>query len=104
MEDTLLGVPVTRDLPCSLDEGALKKAAAEKEEIEKIGLTVTGVHISAPDRPLHFFVKFAPGKGSWEARGKLEAAGYAVRQKMTPTDLCFYVTKAVTEAKSWAAD
>lgn len=102
MEDTLLGVPVTRDLPCSLSEASMKRAAAEKDEIEKIGLTVTGVHITSPDGPLHFFVKFAPGQASFAARGKLEAAGYAVRQKLTAGDLNFFVTKATTQSKGWA--
>jgi hypothetical protein len=102
MEDTLLGVPVTRDLPCSLGEEALQKATAEKKEIETAGLTVTGIHISSPDSPVHFFVKFTPGQQSWETRAQLEKAGYAVRQKMAPTDLCFFVTKALVQTKGWA--
>lgn len=102
MDEMLLGVPVTRDLPCSLSEEALAKAGAEKKQIESNGITVTGIHISSPDEAVHFFVRFTPGKQSWDARARLEKDGYAVRQKMTPNDLCFYVTKATVETKGWA--
>lgn len=101
MDDLLLGVPITRDLPCLIEGAALSKAGAEKKEIEGTGLTVVGIHIVAPGQPLHYFVKLPQGKASFEARGKLEALGYNVRQRIRERDLLFFVTKTVTESKGW---
>jgi hypothetical protein len=101
MEDQLFGVPVTRDLPCTLTEPALREATAQKAEIEDCGLTIVRVHMVAPDQPLRFFIKFKPGQPSFATRGKLEALGYSVRQKMSDKDLCFYAVKSVVETKGW---
>lgn len=101
MDDLLLAVPVTRDLPCVLDAAAVKRAAAQKAEIESTGAEVVRVHIAAPDQPLRFFIRFQVGKQSFEVRGKLEALRYDVGQKLSDKELFFYAVKRVTESKGW---
>lgn len=101
MEEQLFGVPVTRDLPYTITPSALRDATVQKAEIEDCGLTIVGIHVVAPDQPLRFFIKFDPGKPSFATRGKLEALGYSVRQKMSDRNLCFYAVKSVVETKGW---
>jgi len=100
-EQILLGVPLTTDFPVPIDEGFEKETAAQKDELEKFGLGVTGIHILGEGAAPRFFIEFPPGKPSFEIRARLEASQYDVGQQMGDKMLRFYATKRVKRSDGW---
>lgn len=98
---TLAGLPLTTDFPLGISEALENTAVSQRKQLEDLGLSVTGIHMSDEDAPPRFLVQFPPGKPSFQIRTMVEAKGFDIGQQMGEKMLRFYATKRVTKTNGW---
>lgn len=101
MAQTILGIPFTSDLPVSLNQISEQELKDQKEELERLGVSVTGIHVVEPMSPTRFFIRFKPGVPSFQTRTSLEKEGWDVGQQMGDKMLKFYATKRAVKGAGW---
>lgn len=101
MEPRIAGLPLTSDAELVVDDALTTLIIEQKAEIESMGCTATGVHVSANGVPPRFFISFRAEHPSYQVRNALAEKAYDVGQQMGDKMLRFYASKRVARGKGW---